>query len=46
MKQWLPSASDVARETILVLAGAVLATVILNSLPGLKKWLKEKGAIP
>lgn len=46
MKSIIPSARDIARETLIVLAGALLATVIINSAPKLKQWLKDKGAIP
>jgi hypothetical protein len=40
--------SDIARETIIVLSGAILAAVIIGQLPGLREWMRKQwdGAAP
>lgn len=45
----LPSVSEVAREAIIVIGGAVLAAVIVGQFPALRAWLKaqwQDGAAP
>lgn len=42
----IPTGREVLHEAIVVVAGALLAALIINQLPGVKKWLKDKGAIP
>lgn len=38
---------DIGREAVIVLAGAVLAAVIIGQLPGLKAWIKTQwGDVP
>lgn len=46
MKSLIPSPEAIAREVVLVLTTAVIVALIVNHTPGLKAWLKEKGAIP
>lgn len=38
----MPSGREIAREAVTVLAGAVLAALIVGQLPGLKKWLQDQ----
>jgi hypothetical protein len=42
VKTWIPSVPEVARETLIVLAGAVLAAAIVGRLPGLKAWISQQ----
>jgi hypothetical protein len=42
VKSWIPSVPDVARETLVVIAGAVLAAAIVGHLPGLKAWISQQ----
>lgn len=47
MKQrWLPSAPEISRETLAVLAGAVLAGLVIQHWPAFKAWLRENGVLP
>jgi preprotein translocase subunit SecE len=39
MHKWLPSGPEVIRETIVVLAGALVATLIVKSLPASQQGL-------
>lgn len=38
----LPSGAQVARETITVLAGAILAAWIVGQFPGVRRWMSEQ----
>lgn len=38
----IPSGPAIARETVTVLAGAILAALIVGQLPGLKAWIREQ----
>jgi hypothetical protein len=42
MKNWMPSGTDVARETLIVLAGALAAAAIVGAFPQLRAWIKEQ----
>jgi hypothetical protein len=44
----LPSGKDIAREVVVVLAGAVIAAFIVGRLPRLRAWMREQwdGAQP
>lgn len=45
--KWIPSAPEVARETIIVLAGALLAALIIGQLPEVRDWAKRQwGGVP
>lgn len=39
MPKWLPTGPEVIRETIIVLAGALVATLIVKSLPAGQRGL-------
>lgn len=39
---WMPAASDVAREAVIVVAGAVIAAAIVGQLPALRDWIKRQ----
>ena len=41
-KKWIPGPSDVVRETLIVVAGAMLAAVIFQIMPGLKTWVADR----
>lgn len=38
----LPSSREVVKETIIVLAGAVLAAFIVGQLPPLRAWMRAQ----
>jgi len=40
----LPTVTEVAREALIVLAGALIAAFIVNNVPPLKRYIK--GALP
>lgn len=42
MKNFLPSVPEVARETLIVLGGAVVAALIVGQFPALRDWIKEQ----
>lgn len=41
MKSWLPSPQALARETVVVLAGAVLAAFVMRQFPGLRSYVRD-----
>ena len=38
----IPRPGAVAREALLVVAGAVVAAVLIGAMPGLRDWIKGK----
>lgn len=46
MKSLIPTPEALAREVVMILTTAVIVALIVNHTPGLKKWLKDRGAIP
>lgn len=38
----IPSFPEVAREALIVLAGAVVAAAVVGSIPALRQWLKDQ----
>lgn len=38
----VPTAPEVVREAVIVLAGAVLAALIVSQVPSLKRWLQAQ----
>lgn len=42
MKAAIPSGAEIARETIIVLAGAIIAAAIIGQLPTVRAWIKEQ----
>lgn len=38
----IPTGREVAREAIIVLAGAVLAAFIIGRVPALRAWIKDQ----
>lgn len=42
MKSWIPTAPEFARETIIVMGGALLAALIFSQMPALKKWVADR----
>lgn len=43
---FVPPLDAIARETIVVLFGALLAALIVGQLPGVKAWVKAQWAPP
>lgn len=42
MKKWLPSAPEVVREAVIVIAGAAIAAAIVGQVPRLRAWIKAQ----
>jgi hypothetical protein len=42
--KWIPSAPEVTREALIVIAGAVLAAAVIGQLPGVREWIKAQWA--
>lgn len=43
----IPSAPEVARETLIVLGGAIAAAFLIGQFPALRDWIKRQwGATP
>ena len=38
----IPAPAEVGREAIIVIAGALLAALIVGQLPALKTWIREQ----
>lgn len=36
------SVSDIGREALIVLAGAIVAAAIIGQLPGVREWIKRQ----
>lgn len=45
-QRWLPSAPEISRETLAVLAGAIIAGLVIQQWPALKEWLRDNGVLP
>lgn len=41
---FVPSPVEITREAIIVLAGALLAAVVIGNLPGLREWMQAQWA--
>lgn len=37
----IPTAPEVIREALIVIAGAALAALVMSQLPGVKAWIKK-----
>lgn len=42
MKQFLPTAPQISQEALKLIAGALLAALIVGQLPGVKAWVKKQ----
>lgn len=42
MKAFIPTLPEIGRETLVILAGAVLAALIVGQLPGLRTWMRAQ----
>lgn len=40
----MPTANQVIREAVTVVAGAVLAAAVIGAMPGLREWIKKQWA--
>lgn len=38
----IPKAPEIAREALIVIAGAVLAALIVGQFPSLRQWIKDQ----
>lgn len=43
MKSFIPAPEAVARELVLMAVTAIVAALIVQQSPGLKRWLKDRG---
>jgi hypothetical protein len=44
IKPFVPSASEIARETVIIMAGALLAALILSRLPAVRDFIQKNTA--
>ena len=44
MKSVIPSWSEIGRETVIIMAGALLAAVILSRLPAVREFIQRNTA--
>lgn len=42
VKKWIPEPSQIVREGIIVVAGAVLAALVFSQLPAFRAWVSER----
>ena len=41
---FLPAPADIGREAIIVIAGALVAALIIGQLPAVREWIKAQWA--
>ncbi len=44
MKNWIPTLPEIGRETIIIMAGALLAALILSRLPAVRNFVQSNTA--
>lgn len=42
LKNWIPNPSEIGREALIVMGGALLAALIVGQFPSLKDWIKAQ----
>lgn len=42
LKNWVPKPSEIGREALIVIGGALLAALIVGQFPSLKDWIKAQ----
>lgn len=42
MNKIIPSVPEIARETLIVLGGALVAALIVGQLPSVREWMKKQ----
>lgn len=42
LKKIIPAPADVGREAVIVIAGALVAALVIGQLPGLREWIKRQ----
>lgn len=42
LKKWMPNPSEIGREALIVMGGALLAALIVGQFPSLKDWIKAQ----
>lgn len=40
MTKWIPTAPEVVREAVIVIAGALLAAFVIGRIPGARAWIQ------
>ena len=40
----LPTVSEISREALIVIAGALLAALVMSQFPSVRKWIKDQWA--
>lgn len=44
LKKMVPSLTDIGRETIIVLGGALVAALIIGNMPTVRDWMRKQWA--
>ncbi len=44
VQKFIPGVPEIARETLVVLAGALVAAFIIGQLPGVRAWIRAQWA--
>jgi hypothetical protein len=44
VKDWIPSLPEIGRETLIIMAGALLAALILSRLPAVRDFIQKNTA--
>lgn len=42
MPKWMPSGAEIARETLIVLGGALVAAALVGAFPQVREWIKAQ----
>jgi hypothetical protein len=42
LKNMIPKTTDIGREAIIVIAGALVAALVIGQLPGVRDWIKAQ----
>lgn len=42
IKSVIPKPAEVGREALIVIGGAILAALIIGSMPGVRQWIKKQ----
>lgn len=45
IKAIIPTPTEVARETLILIGGVICAALILSRFPGLKSWIADQGTV-
>lgn len=39
---FIPAPAEISREAIIVIAGALLAALVIGQMPGVREWIKRQ----